>query len=72
MKEIQKNHFEIMEELQISRGNSNMNVRALMDWDPEKDKDSDQKIIELFYDIETLGINKLLSNPSLIKRLLVA
>ena len=28
-------------------------LRALMDWDPEKDKDSDQKIIELFYDIET-------------------
>ena len=31
-----------------------------MDWDPEKDKDSDHKIIDLFYNIETLSIEDLL------------
>ena len=35
-------------------------LRALLDWDPDKDKDSDQKIIELFYDIDTLSIEDLL------------
>jgi DNA-directed RNA polymerase subunit beta len=42
-----------------------------MDWDPEKDKDSDQKIIELFYDIETLDINKLLAKDNVSNYVLV-
>jgi DNA-directed RNA polymerase subunit beta len=46
-------------------------LRALMDWDPEKDKDSDQKIIELFYDIETLDINKLLAKDNVSNYVLV-
>jgi DNA-directed RNA polymerase subunit beta len=46
-------------------------LRALMDWDPEKDKDSDQKIIELFYDIETLDINELLAKDNVSNYVLV-
>ena len=46
-------------------------LRALMDWDPEKDKDSDQKIIELFYDIETLDINELLTKDNVSNYVLV-
>jgi DNA-directed RNA polymerase subunit beta len=42
-----------------------------MDWDPEKDKDSDQKIIELFYDIETLDINELLAKDNVSNYVLV-
>ena len=42
-----------------------------MDWDPEKDKDSDQKIIELFYDIETLDINELLTKDNVSNYVLV-
>ena len=46
-------------------------LRALMDADNEKDKDSDQKIIELFYDIETLDINDLLSRDNVSNYVLV-
>ena len=46
-------------------------LRALMDADHEKDKDSDQKIIELFYDIETLDINDLLSRDNVSNYVLV-
>ena len=46
-------------------------LRSLMDWDPEKDKDSDQKIIELFYDIETLDINELLTKDNVSNYVLV-
>ncbi len=46
-------------------------LRALIDWDPEKDKDSDQKIIELFYDIETLDINELLTKDNVSNYVLV-
>nr|ADD93726.1 DNA directed RNA polymerase beta subunit [uncultured marine bacterium MedDCM-OCT-S05-C114] len=46
-------------------------LRALMDWDPEKDKDSDQKIIELFYDIESLDINELLAKDNVSNYVLV-
>ena len=46
-------------------------LRALLDWDPEKDKDSDQKIIELFYDIENLQIEDLLKKDNVFKLRLV-
>ena len=46
-------------------------LRALLDWDPEKDKDSDQKIIELFYDIENLQIEDLLKKDNVSNYVLV-
>ena len=46
-------------------------LRALMDWDPDKDKDSDQKIIDLFYDIETLSINDLINKENVSNYVLV-
>ncbi len=46
-------------------------LRALLDSDPEKDKNSDQKIIELFYDIESLSIDKLLKKDNVSNFVLV-
>ncbi len=46
-------------------------LRALMDWDPEKDTDSDQKIIELFYSIENLSIDVLLKKDNVSNFVLV-
>ena len=46
-------------------------LRALMDWDPEKDKDSDQKILELFYSIETLSIEELIQKDNVSNFVLV-
>ena len=46
-------------------------LRALLDSDVEKDKDSDQKIIELFYDIENLSINDLLKKENVSNFVLV-
>ncbi|MAK27839.1 MAG: DNA-directed RNA polymerase subunit beta [Opitutae bacterium] len=46
-------------------------LRALLDWDPEKDKDSDQKIIELFYDIENLQIEDLFKKDNVSNYVLV-
>ena len=46
-------------------------LRALLDSDVEKDKDSDQKIIELFYDIENLSINDLLKKDNVSNFVLV-
>ncbi len=46
-------------------------LRALMDWDPEKDKDSDQKIIDLFYDIETLQVEDLINYDNVSNYVLV-
>jgi DNA-directed RNA polymerase subunit beta len=46
-------------------------LRALLDWDPEKDKDSDQKIIELFYDIDSLSIDDLLKKENVSNYVLV-
>ena len=46
-------------------------LRALLDSDPEKDKDSDQKIIELFYDIENLQIEDLLKKDNVSNYVLV-
>ncbi len=46
-------------------------LRALMDWDPEKDKDSDQKIIDLFYKIETLSIEELIQKDNVSNYVLV-
>ena len=46
-------------------------LRALMDWDPEKDKDSDQKILELFYSIETLSIEDLIQKDNVSNFVLV-
>ena len=46
-------------------------LRALLDWDPEKDKDSDQKIIELFYEIENLSIDGLLKKDNVSNYVLV-
>ena len=43
----------------------------LLDWDPEKDKDSDQKIIELFYEIENLSIEGLLKKDNVSNYVLV-
>ena len=42
-----------------------------MDWDPEKDTDSDQKILELFYDIESLTIDELLKKENVSNYVLV-
>ena len=42
-----------------------------MDWDPEKDKDSDQKILELFYSIETLSIENLIQKDNVSNFVLV-
>ena len=46
-------------------------LRALLDGEPEKDKDSDQKIIELFYDIENLSIEDLLKKDNVSNFVLV-
>ena len=46
-------------------------LRALLDTDSEKEKDSDQKIIELFYDIETLSISDLLKKENVSNYVLV-
>ena len=46
-------------------------LRALLDWDPEKDTDSDRKILELFYDIENLKIDKLLDKDNVSSYVLV-
>lgn len=46
-------------------------LRALMDWDPEKDKDSDQKILELFYSIETLSVDDLVQKENVSNFVLV-
>ncbi len=46
-------------------------LRALLDWEPEKDKGSDQKIIELFYDIENLSIENLLKKDNVSNFVLV-
>ena len=46
-------------------------LRALLDSDVDKDKDSDQKIIELFYDIENLSINDLLKKENVSNFVLV-
>jgi len=46
-------------------------LRALMDWDPEKDKDSDQKLIELFYNIEDLSVDDLLNKENVSNYVLV-
>ena len=46
-------------------------LRALMDWDPSKDKDSDQKIIDLFYNIETLSIEELINKENVSNYVLV-
>jgi DNA-directed RNA polymerase subunit beta len=46
-------------------------LRALMDWDPAKDKDSDQKIIDLFYNIETLSIEDLINKENVSNYVLV-
>ena len=43
----------------------------MLDSDVEKDKDSDQKIIELFYDIENLSINDLLKKENVSNFVLV-
>jgi DNA-directed RNA polymerase subunit beta len=46
-------------------------LRALLDGELEKDKDSDQKIIELFYDIENLSIEDLLKKDNVSNFVLV-
>lgn len=46
-------------------------LRALLDTESDKEKDSDQKIIELFYDIETLSINDLLKKENVSNYVLV-
>ena len=46
-------------------------LRALMDWDPEKDTDSDQKILELFYNIESLTIDELIKKENVSNYVLV-
>ena len=46
-------------------------LRALLDWDPDKDKDSDQKILDLFYDIESLTVDDLLSKDNVSNYVLV-
>ena len=46
-------------------------LRSLLDWDPEKDTDSDQKIIELFYDIESLQIEDLLKKDNVSNYVLI-
>ena len=39
-------------------------LESSYDWDPSKDKDSDQKIIDLFYNIETLSIEELINKEN--------
>ena len=46
-------------------------LRALLDTESDKEKDSDQKIIELFYDIETLSISDLLKKENVSNYVLV-
>ena len=46
-------------------------LRALMDCDPEKDKDSDHKIIDLFYNIETLSIEDLVKKDNVSNYVLI-
>ena len=46
-------------------------LRALIDSDSDKEKDSDQKIIELFYDIEKLSIDDLLKKENVSNYVLV-
>ena len=46
-------------------------LRALLDGDADDDKDSDQKIIELFYDIENLSIEDLLKKDNVSNYVLV-
>ena len=46
-------------------------LRALLDTESDKEKDSDQKIIELFYDIESLSINDLLKKENVSNYVLV-
>jgi len=46
-------------------------LRALLDSESDKDRDSDQKIIELFYDIETLNIDELLGTENVSNYVLV-
>ena len=46
-------------------------LRALLDSESDKDRDSDQKIIELFYDIETLNIDELLGKENVSNYVLV-
>jgi DNA-directed RNA polymerase subunit beta len=46
-------------------------LRALLDSESDKDKDSDQKIIELFYEIETLFLDELLKRENVSNYVLV-
>jgi DNA-directed RNA polymerase subunit beta len=46
-------------------------LRALLDSESDKDKDSDQKIIELFYEIETLSLVELLKRENVSNYVLV-
>ncbi|MDE0575328.1 MAG: DNA-directed RNA polymerase subunit beta [Opitutales bacterium] len=46
-------------------------LRALLDWDPEKDTDSDQKLLELFYEIESLKVGDLLDQDNVSSYVLV-
>ncbi|MDA8774481.1 DNA-directed RNA polymerase subunit beta [Opitutales bacterium] len=46
-------------------------LRALLDSESDKDKDSDQKIIELFYEIETLSLEELLKRENVSNYVLV-
>ena len=46
-------------------------LRALLDTESDKEKDSDQKIIELFYDIESHSINDLLKKENVSNYVLV-
>jgi DNA-directed RNA polymerase subunit beta len=46
-------------------------LRALLDSESDKDKDSDQKIIELFYEIETLSLDELLKRENVSNYVLV-
>ena len=42
-----------------------------MDCDPEKDKDSDHKIIDLFYNIENLSIEELVKKENVSNYVLI-
>jgi DNA-directed RNA polymerase subunit beta len=46
-------------------------LRALLDTESDKEKDSDQKIIELFYEIETLSLDELLKKENVSNYVLV-
>jgi len=46
-------------------------LRALMDWDSDQSKDSDQKILELFYSIENLSISELIKKENVSNYVLV-